>query len=157
MKDDSSCVHIVMAHWLCGIYELLINLWASIIHMVSVGKGYSSDSLSSFSLARIAKEDSHKFGQISKVVWSAVKNSYVFSLSLALQSQRFELNLGMIHLSSFPVVCQLKLILSKSRHPTRRHRNHQPIFWPFSVDKQPMSFTWTMQSLIFILSHHHRI
>jgi len=31
-----------------------------------------------YSLARICKDEVHKFGPITKVIWSAVKSSYVF-------------------------------------------------------------------------------
>jgi len=77
MKEDNLCVHIVMDHYLFGIYELLINLLALIIHIVKE-KFIDLEMFVLFFIARIAKDEAHKFGLISKVVWSSVKNSYVF-------------------------------------------------------------------------------
>ena len=38
-----------------------------------------------FSLARISKDETHKFGAITKVVWSAVKSSYVLYFSFEIK------------------------------------------------------------------------
>jgi hypothetical protein len=77
MKVANLCVHIVMGHYLYGIYELLINQLALIIHIVNIILFFKSN-LNSCSLARICKDETNKFGPITKVIWSAVKSSYVF-------------------------------------------------------------------------------
>lgn len=79
MKVDNLCVHIVMDHYPFGIYVQQINLLTLIFHTVNFKKKKKNFEFfsSSFISARISKDEGHKFGPISKVVWSAVKNSYV--------------------------------------------------------------------------------
>lgn len=81
MKVDSSCVHIVMDHYLSGIYVLSTNQLALIIHIVKkIQLLFISIDPSFFfcHVGRIAKDDTRQFGSINKVVWTAMKSSYVF-------------------------------------------------------------------------------
>jgi hypothetical protein len=70
-----------MDHCLYGIYEQWINQSALIIHIVRLDLIRKRKKLSFFALARICKDETHKFGAINKVIWTAMKSSYVMFLN----------------------------------------------------------------------------
>jgi hypothetical protein len=66
---------------MCSHCDGSLSVWNLRVIDKPVSINYPHSKNKNFISARICKEESHKFGAITKVVWSAVKSSYVLIYS----------------------------------------------------------------------------